>query len=661
MTDLHIDYESFSTVDIAKCGVYRYAEEAEVILLAYRFDNGPVQQVDLLSGEPLPFDFEDALLDPSVLKYAQNANFERIITRSCLGIDVPVEQWRCTQVWAAARGLPQNLAKLSEVLNLGDKAKMKEGKALIKRFCVPRKPTKKRPDWVRNMPSDYPEEWETFKLYNRTDVEAECEVHRRLLPYPLSDEEWHLYALDQRINDAGIRVDSKLVLNAIDIATGIKARLMERAIEVTDLDNPNSRKQLLEWLNNEDIIVSDLTKDTVSRLIGTTNNEKVEELLQLRQQMAKASVSKYEAIARSVCKDGRMHGTMQFNGAGKTCRWAGRLIQPQNLPSKGLIKDIPVARDLLRDYPTLIELLYDNVPLALSSTIRPALIPDNDDELYVVADFSAIEARKVAWFAHEQWRLDLFASGGKLYETSAEKMFKLAPGSVTKKSPERQRSKVAELALAYQGWEGALIAMGALEMGLKLEELAPLALAWREASPAIVAYWGACEKAALRAVQNKGTEFPVLTDYQKVPLVRYVCDGKFLMCILPSGRRIYYAQPHVGRNDRGNMAVSYMGLGDKGNWVRMWLYGGLLVENICQASSRDSLAETIKRIWAYGLWDLIKIRFHVHDEVIASCKKGYAKEGLAKLEEIMGEPVDWAPGLLLKGDGFITSYYIKED
>lgn len=660
MTDLHFDYETFSPVDITKCGHYRYAEEAEIILLAYAFDDEPVVVVDVMGGESIPQRFLDALIDPQVVKYAHNMGFERVITKRCLGIEIPLDQVRCTSVWAAHLGLPARLGPLSEVLKLGDKAKLKIGEALIRKFCVPCKPTKKNGQRTRNLPEHFPEDWVLFKEYNRQDVEAEREVHRCIGPYPMPEKEWRLYQLDQRVNDEGIRVELRLVSNAIRLADSIRERLFNRAQEITGLDNPNSRNQLIAWLDTEDVYTTDLTKKTVEAILGGgTTNEKVTELLQIRQQLAKASVSKYEAMARAVCRDGRLRGMFKFNGAGRTGRWAGQIVQMQNLPSKGLIKDIELARELLLagSFETL-ELLYSDIPNVLSSLIRTAFLPDEGD-LLPVADFSAIEARKLAWLAREEWRLELFASGGKLYETSAERMFNLPPGSVTKKDPMRQRGKVSELSLGYQGWENALITMGALDMGLKLEELAPIASAWRKANPAIEDYWDACEKAALAAVRGK-TRVPVLSRYQDQPLVQYESDGKFLMCILPSGRRLYYAKPRVGRNDRGNLAVSFEGVNGKSKkWGRSWLYGGLYTENISQASARDCLADTLLACDRHPL--LRKIRLHVHDELGISAPAGQAKAALAELEKIMAIAPAWAPGLPLKGDGFITQYYRKDD
>lgn len=645
---LHLDYETFSPVDLIRCGVYRYAEEAEIIMVQYAFDDQPVTVVDLLQGEPFPQVVLDALRDPAILKIAQNANFERTITKACLGIECPPEQWKCTSVWAASLGLPASLGQLTEVLGLGDKGKLASGKALIKKFCVPCKPTKKNGQRVRNLPHHIPEDWEAFKRYGHNDVEAEREVERRFKPYPMPDSEWALWCLDQRINDRGILIDIKLVGIAIASAEEVRLSLMARAGEITQLANPNSRAQLISWLDSEDVITSTLTKKDVEQLLGSTDNERVIELLEIRQMLAKASVSKYKALARAVCKDGRLRGSMAFNGAGRTARWAGRIFQPQNLPSKGLIKDIPLARELLLNDRELLPVIYNSVPQALSSLIRPALIA-RPGHTYVVIDFSAIEARMLAWLAKEQWRLDLFAAGLPLYETSAEKMFDLPPGSVGKKDPNRQKGKVAELALGYQGWEGALITMGALDMGLQLEELAPIAAAWRLANPAIEQYWYDCEKAVLKAVAQK-------TRVQ-CGEVAYSCDGKFLFCHLPSGRKMAYVRPKIGTNTRGKQAVSFEGIeGSTKAWGRRWLYGGLLVENQCQAIARDCLALALietEKVWP-------EIMFHVHDEEIVEVPEDRGEEALHDLEEILGRPIPWAPGLLLKGDGYLTPFYVKD-
>lgn len=664
--DLHIDLETFSTVDLIKCGTYRYAEEAEIIMLQYAFNDEPVTVVDVLSGEPIPQRVLDALSDPLVTKWAHNANFERTLISACLGIPTPPSQWRCTAVWASHLGLPSKLGELTEVLKLGDKGKLKIGAALIRKFCVPKKPPKKLPKKhnertmrVRNLPIDYPDDWEEFKRYGFNDVEAERELHRRFKPYPMPASEWEIWEYDQEINDEGIRIDTPMVRNAIELATRIKAGLMERAKEISGLENPNSVKQLLKWLEEEDVIVSDMTKKTVESILdGGTSNQKVLELMQLRQQIAKSSVTKYEAMARAVCRDGRLRGMFKFNGAGRTSRWAGQIVQMQNLPSKGLIKDIETGHTLLLQTPDLIPFFYDDVPLVLSSLIRTAFLPDEGD-LLAVADFSSIEARKAAWYANEEWRVKLFTEGGKLYETSAEKMFKLPSGSVTKKDPNRQKGKVAELALGYQGWENALITMGALEMGIPLEELAPIASAWREANQGIVEYWWACEDAAFKAVKTK-SRVPVLTKYQQTPLIHYECDGNFLMCELPSGRKLYYVRPRIARNDRDKMAVSIEGMNNKTKrWERSWLYGGLLFENICQASARDNLKDALLAFRDDEL--LRKVRLHVHDEAGVSAPADRAQEALTKMEEIMARAVPWFPGLLLKGDGFVTPYYRKDD
>jgi DNA polymerase len=651
---LHFDYETFSPLDLRKVGMYRYAEEAEILMVAYAFEDGEVQVVDVAQGEPYPQEFLDALTDDETLIYAHNASFERVITKACLGIDIPLHKVRCTAVWAAYLGLPRQLDKLSEVLKLGDKAKLKIGKQLITKFCKPRKPTKKNPS-TRLMPADDPVNWELFKEYNRQDVVAEMEVHRKFARWPMPDSEWRMYHKDQEINDRGIRVDMRLVNQAIKLASQEREQLMARAREITNLDNPNSRDQLLAWLETEDVFTQTLTKKDVLQIIGSTTNEVVLELMTIRQQLAKASVMKYEAVARSVCKDGRIRGTLLFYGAG-TGRWSGQLLQPQNMPSKGLLKpdQIAIAREMLKLEESMIGLLFDDTARVLSSLLRPMLNP-SEGNTFGVADFSAIEGRITAWLANEVWRLELFAKGGKLYETSAERMFNLSPGSVKKGDPMRDKGKVSELALGYQGWEGALITMGALDMGLTLEELAPLASAWREANPAIVAYWYGCEKAAIRAMQNPQVLVPIVTDYQPVGHAGYLYDGHFLRAVLPNGRELYYAMPKLGRNKRDKLAVSYWGVdSETKKWAQQWLYGGLMLENICQAVARDCLVESLIGFDK----ETTPVVFHVHDELIAELEN---PGQLGDLLDVMAKPLPWAPGLLLKGDGYTTEYYFKED
>lgn len=663
MKELHMDVETFSTVDLKKCGLYRYAEEAQVMLFAYAYYflygelRSEVEVIDLALGESIPAEVIADMYDPSVLKFAHNATFERVILRECLGIDVPINQWRCTAVWAAYLGLPRSLDPLSEVLNLGTSAKLKTGRALIRKFCVPRKPTKKN-SATRLYPADDLVAWAEFKEYNRMDVVAEMAAHEKMRRWAVPDSEWAMYHRDQRINDRGIKVDLKLVRNAIALAAKEREQLMARAREITNLENPNSRDQLIRWLEDEGVFTQTLRKADVIQIIGSTTNEVVQELMTIRQQLAKASVKKYEAVARSVCKDGRVRGTLLFYGAG-TGRWSGAILQPQNMPSKGLLSPemIGVMRDVLLDQPDFIPVLYDDdVAVVLSSLLRPMLVPSKGKR-FAVADFSAIEGRIVAWLAHEQWRIDLFTKGGKLYETSAEMTFKLPPGSVKKGDPYRDKGKVTELALGYQGWEGALIQMGALEMGIPLEELAPLAKAWREASPAIEAWWYACEKAAIKAIKLK-TRVPVLTDYQKETLVSYYYDGHFLRCQLPNGRELFYAKPRVEKNSRGKDSISFWGVDSTTKrWAKSWLYGGLLLENQAQAIARDALVESIQGFDT----DEDPVVFHVHDELIAEVDSEWAKQKLDSMLEVMRKPLPWWPELLLKGDGYLTDYYVKED
>lgn len=658
MRTLHIDLETYSSMDVTKVGAYRYAEDVEIILFQYAFDDEPVTVVDVLSGEPIPREVEEAIDDETILKMAQNANFERTVLRA-YGFECEPEQWKCTAVWAASLGLPRSLGKLTEVLKLGDKGKLATGRALIRKFCMPCKPTKKNGQRTRNLPEHFPEDWLEFKQYGRNDVEAERELERRFSPYPMLDSEWALWCQDQRINDRGVYVDMKLVRQAILLSDTIYSELFDEAQALTNLDNPNSRTQLISWLASEDHVVETLRKEDVNNMLSWTTNDNVRRLLQLRQQMARSSVKKFEAVARSICKDGRIRGMLLFNGAG-TGRWAGNLVQLQNLPSKGLIgtKAIGPAAELLKDSLEGSRLVFEDIAQMLSSLIRPMLRAP-DGKLLVVADYSAIEGRIVAWLAHEQWRIKLFQEGGKLYETSAEMMFGLSKGSVKKGNPMRDKGKVSELALGYQGWTGALITMGALKMGLTEEELPDIASAWRRANPAIEAWWYACEEAAIKAVQSKQKVW-VKTKYQKEKIVAYSCDGKFLMCHLPSGRKLYYPQPRVAVNSRGRKAVNFMGIdGTSKQWKRQWTYGGHLTENQAQAIARDALATGMMRIEEEI--PEAPLLFHVHDENINEADADKAEEIKDKVEEIMGRSLPWWPELLLKGEGYVTPYYVKED
>lgn len=670
MTTLRIDLETFSSVDLRKCGMHRYVEspDFEVMLFAYAFDNEPVQVVDLLQGEPLPPEVETAIFDPNVIKTAYNAAFELACLGRHFGRALDPVQWRCTSVHALYLGLPGNLADVGKVVGLPeDQQKKRSGSALIRYFCIPCKPTKANMGRTRNRPIHDREKWRLFKDYCAGDVVAEREIANRLAKFPVPDKEQRLWALDQRMNNKGVTIDRTLVESAIVCDQIYKQRLTNEAIQLTGLSNPNSRNQLLAWLIVEDgTDVDDLTKKTVPTILKSTESHVVHRVMELRQQLAKTSVSKYHAMQRSACDDAAVRGLTQFYGANRTGRWAGRLVQVQNLPQNKL-KDIDLARNLMkaRDYDA-IETLYGNVFDTMSQLIRTAFVA-RPGHKFVIVDFSAIEARVVAWLAWCQWRLDVFNTHGKIYEASAEQMFKLPPGSVDKKSPYRFKGKVAELALGYQGGAGALKTMGALDMGLTEDELEPIKVAWREANPEVVQFWYDCEGAAKTAVAQKtSVNLPIAG--KRSSLV-FSWESGFLFIRLPSGRRLAYVKPRIEAEDLyreksdGSKfqiaragSLTYEGLDQKTKqWTRVATYGGKLVENITQAIARDLLSEAMLALDDEGFTLLTT----VHDEVV--CEElidGPRDVHLA--EQIMGRPIPWAKDLPLRGDGFETPYYMKE-
>lgn len=679
MTTLRIDLETYSSVDLKKCGVHKYAEspDFEILLFAYAFDDEPVQVVDLARGEPLPDRVTRALFDGAVVKAAYNAAFETTCLSRHFGKPMPIEQWRCTSVHALYLGLPGNLADVGKVVGLSeDQRKLSSGWSLIRYFCLPCKPTKVNHGRTRNLPKHDLEKWELFIEYCRRDVETEREISRKLEKFPVPDVEWKLWHLDQRMMNRGVLVDRDLVYAAIDCDAAVKASLTDEAMRLTKLENPNSRNQLLAWLQEaeneaaendgrEAAEISELTKKTVQGLLKGKPAEHIQRVLQIRQELAKTSVSKYHAMARAVCEDGAIRGLTQFYGANRTGRWAGRIVQVQNLPQNKL-RDLNLARELLKagDFDTL-ETLYGSVPDTLSQLIRTAFIA-RPGTRFVPVDFSAIEARVIAWLAWCEWRLEVFKTHGKIYEASAEQMFKLPPGSVTKKSPYRQKGKIAELALGYQGGAGALKTMGALDMGIPEAELEPIKLAWREANPEIVDLWYACERAAKQAVgQRTRVVMPVADGRAKLV---FAWESGFLFLTLPSGRRLAYVKPRIEPQDlvRENAdgssyvvasagSLTYEGLDQKTKrWTRLPTYGGKLVENITQAVARDCLREAMLALDEAG----IKQLFTVHDEVVTEVP--YGERGLKDVEEIMGRSISWAPDLPLRGDGFETEYYMKE-
>ena len=642
--ELSIDLESFSDIDLIKCGVYAYADSPafEILLFAYSFDGGETQIIDLAQGEKLPAEVEDAIFDVSVTKTAYNANFERTCLSKYFGRYIPPESWHCSAVQAAMLALPRSLEDVGRVLGL-DEQKMKEGKELIRYFCVPCKPTKANGGRIRNLPRHAPEKWELFKTYCKRDVDVEKSIRRKLHNFPIPESEMELYRLDQRINDRGVLVDMGLVRNAVSCEHLHKEVVTKRAYELTGLENPNSVAQLKGWLGDMGMEAESLSKKAVAEMIAETDGE-VEELLRLRLLMAKTSVKKYEAMERSVCSDGRVHGMLMFCGANRTARWSGKIVQIQNLP-KNYLPDLELARDLVKQGRFEdIELLYDSTPNVLSELIRTAFIPKPGCR-FVVADFSAIEARVLAWLSGEQWRLDVFTSHGKIYEASASSMFHVPMEEITKTSPLRQKGKLAELGLGFGGAAGALISMGALDMGLTEEELPPLVAAWRKANPHITQFWWDVDAAAIKAVREK----------QKTKVGKIIFEYKsgILFITLPSGRKLSYVKPRMAVNKFGRDGLTYEGISENKKWSRIETYGPKLVENIVQGTARDLLAEAMLRVEEKGY----PIVMHCHDEIIAEMPEGTGS--VDEMCEVMAVQPEWAEGLPLRADGYQCSFYQK--
>ena len=641
---LSADIECFSDVDLIKCGVYAYADSPafEILLFAYSFDGGETQIIDLAQGEKLPAEVEDAIFDVSVTKTAYNANFERTCLSKHFGRYIPPESWHCSAVQAAMLALPRSLEDVGRVLGL-DEQKMKEGKELIRYFCVPCKPTKANGGRTRNLPCHAPEKWELFKTYCKRDVDVEKSIRRKLHNFPIPESEMELYRLDQRINDRGVLVDMELVRSAVSCERLHKEVVTKRAYELTGLENPNSVAQLKGWLGDMGMEAESLSKKAVAEMIAETDGE-VEELLRLRLLMAKTSVKKYEAMERSVCSDGRVHGMLMFCGANRTARWSGKIVQIQNLP-KNYLPDLELARDLVKQGRFEdIELLYDSTPNVLSELIRTAFIPKPGCR-FVVADFSAIEARVLAWLSGEQWRLDVFTSHGKIYEASASSMFHVPMEEITKTSPLRQKGKLAELGLGFGGAAGALISMGALDMGLTEEELPPLVAAWRKANPHITQFWWDVDAAAIKAVREK----------QKTKVGKIIFEYKsgILFITLPSGRKLSYVKPRMAVNKFGRDGLTYEGISENKKWSRIETYGPKLVENIVQGTARDLLAEAMLRVEEKGY----PIVMHCHDEIIAEMPEGTGS--VDEMCEVMAVQPEWAEGLPLRADGYQCSFYQK--
>ena len=642
---LEMDIETFSDVDLIKCGVYAYADSPafEVLLFAYSFDDGETRVIDLAQGEELPEEVAEAVFDGSVVKTAFNANFERTCLSKHFGRYLPPDSWHCSAVQAAVLALPRSLEDVGAVLGL-DEQKMKEGKELIRYFCVPCKPTKANGGRRRNLPCHAPEKWELFKTYCMRDVDVEKAIRKKLYKFPIPEGEMELYRLDQRINDRGVLVDMGLVRQAVKCERLHKEVVTRRAYELTGLENPNSVAQLKGWLGENGVEAESLSKKAVADMIGESDGE-VEELLRLRLLMAKTSVKKYEAMERSVCSDGRVHGLLQFYGANRTGRWAGRLVQVQNLPQNHL-QDLGLARELVKQGNFEgVEMLYDSTPNVLSELIRTAFVPEPGCR-FVVADFSAIEARVLAWLAGERWRLEVFSSHGKIYEASASAMFHVPIEEVTKGSPLRQKGKIAELGLGYGGAAGALVSMGALDMGFSEDDLPPLVAAWRRANPHITQFWWDVDKAAVEAVTKRtGTRAGRIT---------FEYRSGILFVTLPSGRKLAYVKPRMAVNKFGREGLTYEGILENKKWGRIETYGPKLVENIVQGTARDLLAEAMLRVERKGY----PIVMHCHDEIIAEVPEGSGS--VEEMCEVMAARPSWAEGLPLRADGYECPFYQKQ-
>ena len=663
MKNLEIDIETYSSVSLQKCGVYKYAEadDFEILLFGYIVDGGKVQVIDLACGEEIPMEVLDALTDDTVIKWAFNAQFERVclsryladrgvsldpfhdnhpLSTECARFLNP-ESWKCSMVWSAYMGLPLSLEGVGAVLGL-EKQKLSEGKDLIKYFSVPCNPTKVNGGRTRNLPEHDPEKWSRFKAYNARDVETEMQIQQRLVKFPVPDEVWDEYHIDQEINDRGILVDMDFVKQAITIDEKSRSRLMSDMQELTELDNPNSVVQMKEWLSDNGVEMDTLGKKAVAAMIEETEGD-VSEALSLRQQLAKSSVKKYQAMENAACKDNRCRGMFQFYGANRTGRFAGRLVQLQNLPQNHM-PDLEQARALVRsgNYEML-DILYDDIPDTLSQLIRTAFIPKPGTKFYV-ADFSAIEARVIAWFAGEQWRTKVFAEGGDIYCASASQMFKVPVEKHGVNGHLRQKGKIAELALGYGGSVGALKSMGALDMGLAEEELQPLVDAWRQSNPHIVAFWWDVDRAVKKVIREHSP--------QSVRGIKFFYQSGMLFITLPSGRNLAYVKPRIGENRFGGESVTYEGVGGTKKWERLESYGPKFVENIVQATSRDLLMNAIKTLRCCS------IVAHVHDEVIIEAD---SRMSLDVLCEQMARIPPWAKGLLLRADGYVCDFYKKSD
>ena len=662
MHHLSIDLETFSSVPIAKAGTQKYisSPDFEILLFAYSLDGAPVEVVDMARGERIPPWLVMALTSPDYIKHAYNAPFEWGCLSKFIGY-LPPEQWRCTMFHGLYCGYTAGLDATGRALGLAeDKRKLNTGKALIRYFCVPCAPSKANRGRTRNLPQHDPQKWELFKEYNRQDVVTEMEIERRLSAFPVPDFVQKQWETDLLINARGVAVDMDFVHGALYLGNTVRASLMKEAAEVSKLDNPNSVAQLTGWLQEEmGEELSDLRKDTVARLLGKEDNSpQVKRMLEIRQELGKTSTKKYDAIEAAVCPDGRVRGLLQFYGANRTGRWAGRLVQVQNLP-RTYTEPLPLARELVKQKNLdALRLIYGSVPDTLSQLIRTAFIAP-EGHVLIDADFSAIEARVISWLAGEQWRLEVFRTHGKIYEASASQMFGVPIELIKKGNPEyslRQKGKVAELALGYQGSTGALINMGALDMGIPEADLPDIVTRWRDANSRIRDLWYTMDNAAVQVIANGGS-----VGVRNLLLSRefdYNQDTDVFTILLPSGRKLYYVSPSLGQNQWGNPSITYMGMDQKTKrWKTIETYGGKLVENCVQAIARDALAGAIERLEAAGL----PVVFHVHDEVIIDVSP-FAKPDamLEKVVDIMREPIPWAPDLPLNADGWVGNFFRKD-
>ena len=646
MQTLSIDLETYSDQSLQKTGVYRYVEspDFEILLFAYSVDGGPVQQIDLACGEKIPSEILCALEDDKVTKWAFNANFERICLSRFLGYPtgdyLEPDSWKCSMVWAAYMGLPLSLEGAGAVLGL-EKQKLAEGKDLIKYFCQPCAPTKSNGQRTRNLPKHAPDKWLAFKKYNIRDVETEMSIQARLSKYPVPDSVWEEYHLDQEINDRGVGLDMELVRQAIQMDGRSRSELTQAMKELTSLDNPNSVQQMKQWLADNGVETDTLGKKAVAELLKTAPPQ-LQKVLTLRQQLAKSSVKKYQAMETAVCADDRARGMFQFYGANRTGRWAGRIIQMQNLPQNHL-DDLSEARGLVRagGFDAL-EMLYEDVPDTLSQLIRTAFVPQ-ENRKFIVADFSAIEARVIAWLAGEKWRQDVFAEGKDIYCASASQMFGVPVEKHGVNGHLRQKGKIAELALGYGGSVGALKAMGALEMGLSEDELPALVSAWRQANPKIVQFWWAVDRAVMDAVSRRTTT--------KTHGIIFSARNGMLFITLPSGRSLSYVKPKIGENRFGGDCITYEGVGGTKKWERIDSYGPKFVENIVQATSRDILCYAMKTLRCCS------IVMHIHDEVVIEADRRMSLQAVC---DQMGRTPPWANGLQLRADGYETDFYKKD-